>query len=226
MTMAFKVKERGEMTGRTPGELIRATLVVEEAQGYLSDIAVTGRAPLTAAPPAARGDRLEPGAAVPDVEFTDQDGTARRLSDWRGRVVAVTFIYTRCPLPNFCPLMDRQFAAVQRQVSADPRLRASVHLVSVTLDPAFDTPAVLLSHARGVGADPEIWSFVTGHVDQLDAFGAKFGVSVIRDDPREVAHNLRTAVIDRGGRLTKVFGGNEWTPADLLTEMKHAGAGE
>ena len=225
MTMAFKVKDPSLMTGRTPGELIRATLVVEDSVGYLSSLEVTGRAPLAATPPPRSGDELlNPGEPVPDVQLTDQDGAARRLSDWRGRVLAVTFVYTRCPMPDFCPLMDRQFAAVQRDLGADPRLRESVHLVSVTVDPAFDTPAVLRAHARGVGAKPEIWSFVTGDPDALDRFASRFGMAVMREDPSEVVHNLRTAVIAADGRLAKVFGGNEWTAADLLTELKHAGA--
>jgi protein SCO1 len=225
MTMPFKVKDASVMAGKSVGDLIRATLVVEESIGYLTSVDVTGHAPVREPPPARPGiELLAPGEAVPDARLVDQDGAERHLRDWRGRVLAMTFIYTRCPLPDFCPLLDRQFAAVQREASADPALRERLHLLSVTLDPAFDTPAVLLEHARRVGAQPAAWSFVTGEPAELDRFGSRFGVSVMRDDPAApaVIHNLRTAVIDPQGRLTTVFGGNEWSAADLLKELRRA----
>jgi protein SCO1/2 len=225
MTMAYKVRDASLLSGKTPGDLIRATLVVEGSLGYLTAVDVTGHAPLTEPPPARSGlDLLTPGETAPDVRVVDQDGAERHLADWRGRVLAVTFVYTRCPLPDFCPLMDRQFAVVQREASADAQLRDRVHLLSVTVDPTFDTPPVLLEHAQRAGARPEIWSFVTGGRDDLDRFGSRFGVSVMRDDPAgaEVVHNLRTAVIDPGGRLTTVLGGNDWSAADLLKELRRA----
>jgi protein SCO1 len=225
MTMPFRVRNASVMSGKAPGDLIRATLVIEDSVGYLTAVDVTGHAPPTEPPPArASLDLLPPGEPVPDVRLVDQDGTKRHLSDWRGRVLAVTFIYTRCPMPDFCPLMDRQFAAVQREASGDPQLRDRLHLVSVTLDPSFDRPPVLLDHARRVGAQPEMWSFVTGDGEDLSRFGSRFGVSVMRDDAAaaEVVHNLRTAVIDPGGRLTTVFSGNEWSAADLLKELRRA----
>ena len=225
MTMAFKVRNASIMSGKTPGDLIRATLVVEDSLGYLTAVDVTGHAPLTEPPPArSASEVLTPGEAVPDVRLVDQDGVERRLSDWRGRVLAVTFVYTRCPLPDFCPLMDRQFAAVQREASADGELRDRLQLLSVTVDPSFDTPPVFLEHARRAGARPATWSFVTGNRDDLDRFGSRLGVSVMPNDPEgaEVVHNLRTAVIDPTGRLTTIFGGNEWSAADLLKELRRA----
>ena len=225
MTMAFKVKDAGVMSGKEPGDLVRATLVVEDTFGYLTRVDVTGHAPLTEPPPSRSAiDVLPPGQQAPDVRLVDQDGTERHLSEWRGRVLAVTFIYTRCPLPDFCPLIDRQFLAAQREASADPQLRDRVHLLSITLDPSFDTPPVLLAHARQVGADPKAWTFATGAAEDLDRFGSRFGVSVMRNDPSgaEVIHNLRTAVLDRDGRLTTIFGGNDWSAADLLKELRRA----
>jgi protein SCO1/2 len=225
MTMAFKVRDAAMMSGKTPGDMIRATLVVEDSLGYLTAVDVTGHAPLTEPPPSRTPiDVLLPGQPAPDVRLVDQDGKERRLAEWRGEVVAVTFIYTRCPLPDFCPLLDRQFAAVQREAEADVQLRGRLHLVSMTLDPAFDTPAVLLEHSRRVGADPKIWSFATGVPEELDRFGSRFGVSVMRNDPAgaEVVHNLRTVVLDRDGRLTTIFGGNDWSAADLLKELRRA----
>jgi protein SCO1 len=225
MTMPFKVRDGKLLEGRTPGELVTATLVVEDTDAFLSSIERTGAAPLTEPPPTASLSAIVgPGEEVPDVQVTDQTGASRKLSDWRGRVVAVTFIYTRCPVPNFCPLMDRHFATAQKALGEDPALRDRAHLVSVSFDPRFDTPQVLSAHAQRVGADPATWSFVTGAQDAIDRFASAFGVSIIREDAdlKEIMHNLRTAVIDREGKLVKVFTGNEWTPEELLATMKDA----
>ena len=111
---------------------------------FLSSVERTGHAPLTEPPPAAaRWTWSRRAIRAPDVRLTDEAGATRALSEWRGRALAVTFIYTRCPLPDFCPRMDRQFAAVQREILADERLRDRVRLLSVSVDPAFDTPQVL-----------------------------------------------------------------------------------
>jgi protein SCO1/2 len=222
MTMPFKVRDGEVLAARAPGEIIRATLVVEGGRTYLKDIEKTGQAPLAEGPSPPTFDMLDAGEAVPDEPFVDQNGDSRRLSEWRGKAVAVTFIYTRCPLPDFCPLMDRHFAAVQKAVAADPGLRDRVHLVTVSFDPDFDRPPVLKAHAARAGADPAIWSFVTGDREDIDRFGSRFGVSIIRDEKAapEIVHNLRTAVIDAKGRLVKVLSGNEWQPADLLNELR------
>lgn len=226
MTMAFKVRDARLLDGRLAGDLVTATLVVDDTDAFLSWVAKTGHAPLTERPPAVSGmSLLDVGAVVPDVMLTDEAGKERRLSEWRGRTVAVTFIYTRCPLPDFCPRMDRNFAAVQREVLADAGLRERVRLLSVSFDPRFDTPAILAAHARRVGADPSIWHVLTGTVEAIDPFAARFGVSIIREDAdmKEIVHNLRTAVIAGDGRLVKVFKGMGWTPAELVAALRDAG---
>ncbi len=224
MTMAYTVKDKSMMEGRTPGDHITATLVVDDSRGNLTSIQVTGHAPLTEPPPSAALDLLEPGENVPEIPLIDQDGTTRHVSDWRGKVVAVTFIYTRCPLPDFCPLMDKHFAAIQREADADPQLKGRVHLLSVSIDPAFDTPAVLREHATRAGASPDTWTFLTGTPDNVRKFGERFGVSVMREgaDEGSLIHNLRTAVVDPDGRLVTVFSGNDWSAADLLKQVRHA----
>lgn len=225
MTMPFKVRSQEEFGRWKPGDVIQATLVVEETTGYLEDITKTGEAPLpepSAETLAAR--MIEPGALVPDAQFTDQNGRPRSFSDWRGQTIAVTFVYTRCPLPDFCPQMDRHFVAVQKALKDDPALAARVHLVSVSFDPDYDTPEVLRAHAKKLGVDPTQWSYVTGSRESVDPFAAAFGVSIMRDDKplQEIVHNLRTPVIDREGRLSEVLGGNEWTPQELLAAIRKA----
>jgi protein SCO1/2 len=225
MTMPFKVRDAALLEGRAPGDLIRATLVVEDAQGYLKAIARTGHAPV-AERPAMRPpvDVLEPGDEVPDVALLDETGATRRLREWRGRTLAITFIYTRCPLPDFCPLMDRQFADVQQIVTDDENLRGRVHLLSISFDPSYDTPAVLATHTRKVGAAPATWSFLTGDDGDVESFAGHFGVSIMREgsDPGNVVHNLRTAIVDANGRLVKVVTGMQWTPAELVADLRGA----
>jgi protein SCO1/2 len=120
--------------------------------------------------------------------------------------------------------MDRQFGVVQKAMLENAALGERVHLLSVSFDPTFDTPAVLKEHAARASARPEAWSFVTGNADDLSRFGSRFGVAVLKDEPQaaDIVHNLRTAVIDREGRLTTVFPGNDWDAKDLLKEIRRA----
>lgn len=227
MTMPFKVEDRALLDGRQPGDLVTATLVVGEVEAHLSALTKTGSAPLPEAVEvtAADGAVLQVGDLVPDQQLLDQDGRSRALSSFHGRRVALTFTYTRCPLPDFCPLMDRNFAAVQKTIQSTPELR-DVQLVSVSFDPAFDTPAVLKAHATTLGADPAIWTFATGSEDELATLTRRFGVIVERDtqQPIEITHNLRTAVIDAEGRIAVVHAGTDWTPAQLVADLKTAAA--
>ena len=224
MTMPFKVKDPALAKGRQVGDLVRGTLVVTDEDAWLSRLEKTGWAAFaereTVPRPAV--DPVEAGEAVPDETFIDQDGNALKLSELRGSTVLLTFIYTRCPLPDFCPRMDRQFAAVQRGIQAG-QVEGAVRLVSVSFDPDYDSPAVLREHARRAGADPRIWTFVTAPRDRVDAFGARLGLDVIRNpkDPVDITHNLRTAVIDPQGRLVTVFG-SDWTPEQALRALAPA----
>jgi protein SCO1/2 len=227
MTMAFKVSEPKQMQGRTEGELVTATLVVSDRDARLRDIVRTGFGPIADPTPSTRVmDLIEPGRPVRDASLRDEAGTPRRLADWRGRVLAVTFMYTRCPMPDFCPAMDRHFKAVQEQVRADPRLRDQVQLLSVSFDPEHDSPAVLAGRAADLGADPAIWHFLTGDREEVDSFASQFGVSISRnpDASAEIVHNLRTAVIDGEGKLVTTLSGSEWAPPDLVAEIRRARA--
>jgi protein SCO1/2 len=225
MTMPYKVRDAGLLKERKPGELIGATLVVEASDAYLRSITHEGVAALAEEVPETRVmDLLEVGEAVREGELVDERGARRAFSAWRGRVVIVTFVYTRCPLPTFCPLIDRHFAAVQEQVRSSADLRDRVQLVSVTLDPEYDTPAVLLRHAAQLNADPAMWSMLTGSREQVETFASQFGVSIIREGakPEELVHNLRTAVIDGNGKLVTILSGGEWQPSELIAEIRSA----
>ena len=224
MTMPYRVEDSNVLAGKEPGDLISATLVVGETEAHLSKIDKTGHAPITdtTAPAITDSQILKPGETVPDTKLVDENNRSRPLTSLNGHRVALTFMYTRCPQPDFCPLMDRNFAALQSEIKKTPTL-ADVRLVSVSFDPAHDTPTVLKMHAQGLQADPAIWHFVTTtSPDDIKGFAAKFAVVAEPSDesPAILTHNLSTAVIDADGKLVKIRPGNMWTPADLIADLK------
>lgn len=225
MTMPFKVRNSALLEDKSAGDLIRATLIVESADAWLATLERTGSAPLTESAdiPAASFVRpLRPGDPVPDSSLTDQNGDAITLSSWRGAAVAVTFIYIRCPLPQYCPLLDRRFAEVQRGIHADAALTGRAHLLSVSFDPDADTTARLAAHAATLQADPAIWRFATAPREEVDRFAARFGVSVIREKDATITHNMRTTVIGPDGRVVSVYDGSDWTPAQIVDDMRRS----
>lgn len=224
MTMPYKVQDGSLLNGKQPGDLIQATLVVGETDAHLSTITKTGHAPLESPPPASDAPPiLEAGQQVPDALLVDQNGKPMPFSSLRGHRVALTFMYTRCPLPDFCPLMNRNFAAVQATVEKTPQL-SDVRLVTVTLDPAYDTPPVMKAQAALYKADERIWSFVTGEPKEVSRFSSAFGIDVEPDteNKNQIIHNLRTAVIDATGRVVSVQSGNTWQPAELVADLEKA----
>jgi len=227
MTMPYKVEDAKILADKQPGDLITATLVVGETEAHLSKIDKTGHAAIEDAtgPEITESQMLKPGDPVPDTRLVDEHNDPRPLTSLRGHRVALTFMYTRCPQPDFCPLMDRNFAAIQNEMKKTPGL-GDVRLVSVSFDPANDTPAVLQAHAKTLQADPAVWHFVTASAGDIKGFTAKFGVTAEPSDesPAVLTHNLTTAVIDAEGRLVKIRPGNMWTPADLIADLKAAPA--
>jgi protein SCO1 len=223
MTMPYKAKDAKEFADLKPGDLINARLVIVSNDAYLESVKKVGEAPLektSEAPAASSGfELLKEGQPVPNTTFVDQDGKKVTFEAFRGSAVIATFIYTSCPMPTFCPLMDRHFAAIQERVKKEHR-GLNLRLVSISFDPIVDTPAVLKKHAATLNADPRMWTFLTGDRDEVDKFAMRFGVSVTRElnDPKEISHNLRTAIIDRQGNLVKTFTGNEWTPEQVLAD--------
>jgi protein SCO1/2 len=221
MTMPFKVRDAAMLTGREPGDLITATLEVGDVDAHLSAITKTGHAPLETPPAVSDAPRiLLPGENVADALLVNQDGKPMPFSSYRGHRTALTFIYTRCPLPEFCPLMDRHFAAIQKTIASTPSL-GDVRLLTITFDPEFDTPAILLAHARRRNANPAVWSFATGEPKEVARFASQFGVYVERNpqSSADITHNLITALVDGDGRLVKRHTGNDWTPAELVADL-------
>jgi protein SCO1/2 len=226
MTMPFTVADAALLAEKKPGDLVTATLVVGEVNAHLSTLTATGHAAIET--PAAVSDApaiLIAGEPVADALLVDQDGMPLPFSGLRGHRVAVTFIYTRCPLPEFCPMMDRHFAAIQKTIASTPAL-SDVRLLTITFDPEFDTPAILQAHARRRGANPAIWTFATGDPKDVARFSSQFGIYVERNpqSAADITHNLITAVVDADGRLVARHTGNDWTPAELVADLSAAPA--
>ena len=221
MTMPFTVQDPSLLRERQAGDLVTATLVVEEVKAYLTTLTKTGHEDVPEVPATPAAKSVRPGDLVEDSAFLNQDGALASLRDLRGHRVAITFAYTRCPLPEFCPLMDRNFVAIQKSLAQTPAM-ADVRLVTVTIDPAHDTPAVLKAHAQRLGADSKVWSFLTPEPAGAPAFFEQFGLLVERegDGPGDITHNLRTLVLDSEGRLASIRTGNDWTPAQLIADLR------
>ena len=225
MTMPFAVRPMTLLEGREPGDLVTATLYVDGVDAWIGALTKTGHAAL---PPADAGTGLVIGDRLPDQAFTDQQGQPVTLAWLDGRASAITFVYTRCPLPEFCPAVDSRFRTLQQAIAAAPAGSpvSKVRLLSVTIDPAFDTPQVLAAHAARVDARPEIWRFATAAVDEIAAFGHQFGLDVRRSGSgaADIEHNLRTIILDRDRRIAEMLTGAQWT-ADELVQKVRAAAG-
>jgi protein SCO1/2 len=225
MTMSFPVADPALLSGREPGELVVATLEVTNAVGRITSVVRTGMAPLPEGTNAAAmaGAVLAVGDEIPDAAFIDQANARRSIAQWRGSVMVLSFVYARCPLPNFCPLMNQNFAKIQKAVATDATLRDRVKLVTISFDPEHDTPAVLADEAKRYGADPGIWTFLTGDRGTVDRFTAVMGVGLSRTPGTDqIVHNLRTIVVDAKGKISAIYSGNDWTIASVLDGVRAA----
>jgi protein SCO1/2 len=227
MTMDFPLRDADALDTVAPGDGIQATLVVaDDASFWLENPAITKTLPGTAATPAVVGPS-EPrlGAEVPDVKLVNQDGRAVSARQFKGRALAVTFVYTRCPMPDQCPLLSTNFAELNRSLASDAELGKKAHLLSVTLDPEYDKPEVLRRYGSTyAGGKFDTWDFATGDPADVRRFAEFFGLAY-KAESGQVIHSLRTAVVTPEGRLYKLYRGNEWKPAEVLSDLKAASRG-
>jgi protein SCO1/2 len=227
MTMPFVVLERDTalLRGVGPGDEITATLVAPDSRYWLEDLVVVRKGtPDPTATPAPHAHEPHPGDTMPDVGLVDQDGRPLRLSDYHGKAVALTFVFTRCPLPDFCPLMMRKFQAAHVALAKDAALAARTHLLTVSFDTKHDTPDVLRAFGKPFQktAKPFThWTLATGRDEAIRALGGALELDYVEEN-RSFTHNLRTAVLDPEGKLRRLFRGNEWTPEELVAELKAA----
>ena len=165
---------------------------------------------------------LAEGDLMPDYQFTNHLGRAVSLSGLRGNAVAITFIFTRCPFPTFCPLMTSNFKSAHELLVKNPVAPTNWHFLEITIDPEFDTPERLRGHATMLKVDSARWSFLTGTLMDVTAISEQFGLQFTREPGGGISHNLRTAVIDATGRVQKIIPENKWTPQELAEELEKA----
>jgi protein SCO1/2 len=227
MTMDFTVDHPDELKGFVPGDKITFTLNVNNDRSWITDVKRIGHT--DAAPsgamkgmPGMSGDvtpRLNPGEPMPDGDLIAEDGRHLHLSAFHGRVVALTFFFTRCPLPDYCPLMNKNFAATRALLLADPKAPKNWEFLSISFDSAFDQPATLAGYADFYrDKNPDRWLFAAAPPATLAALAPPTGLLIMRQG-ESLSHNLRTLVLDPHGRLAHQFNDNRWTPRQLADAM-------
>jgi protein SCO1/2 len=222
MTMEFPVRDAEALKVMEPGDRVQAALVVTDDAYWLDGLVITKVQPggpvsetRTAGP-----REPKPGDEMPDVRLVNQDGRAFNTHRLKGRAVVVDFVYTRCPLPDQCPLLSANFAQLNAAFGREPELRKRAHLLSVTIDPEFDRPEVLRAYgATYAGGRFEDWDFATGDPAEVRRFAEFFGL-VYQAEGGQVTHSLRTALVAADGRLYKIYRGNEWKPEEVLNDLK------
>lgn len=230
MTMDFPIHADWVWNDLTPGSEIRAELVVDNAAKepyFLENVGIIARPNPDQSPVPVNDNFAQIGNEAPDFSLTNQDGKRISLKDYRGKALAITFIYAKCPLPEYCIKMSTFFSDAAHQIAADAEMKDKLRLLSISFDPANDTPEKLRSYGIGyLGNDPktkfDVWQLAVGSDAEVrriaDFFGLRYEVD--QNDKTQINHNLRTIVIGPDGKVTKILPGNEWTPGQLLREME------
>lgn len=226
MTMPFSVRDTSELTNLHVGEAIGFTLHVTSKDAWITDIhgAPDSSVHVTSMEndtfkdvvKSGKGNALHNGDLLPSVILTNQDGKQIGINDFRGKVLVLTFFYTSCPLPDYCPLMSNNFHEAEKTL-----VRAygdKVHLLSISFDTKRDTPDVLKNYGKKYDAQFGYWSFASGTDQEIGKLTSAFGV-IYQPVKGTFTHNLRTVVIGPEGRVRKIFPGNQWTPVDLVREV-------
>ena len=233
MTMPFKVKNDADLEMLKPGDQVTGQLVVDDLSSWIEITAIVeGGSQLT--PTSAVPGEPKPGDDVPDFGLVNQDGRRIHLSQYKGKALALTFVYTRCPQPDQCTLMSNNFAAVDKQLQSDAATYDKTHLLSISFDPDYDTPKVMRSYGSGhtgrySDESFQHWEFLTGSKDEVKGIAQFFGLRYFHDTEsgdEQVIHSLRTAVITPDGKVFKLYRGNEWKPEEIVADLKTLAAGK
>ena len=225
MIMPFRVKDASESAGLAAGDELTFTLVVQDLASWIEGIHRTGKKgeiksqSSSNTQPAA--PLLKPGDQLPDYEFVDQDNRQVKLSSFRNGPVALSFIFTRCPVPEYCPATMRKFAEVQEFLSKDPEAPANWHLLTASFDSAHDLPPVMKSFGLAYGQDGKKWSMLSSHACCMQELAANVGLRY-GEIKGSYEHNLRTVVLDAQGRIIRIFTDETWKPAELVAGIKAA----
>lgn len=221
MTMPFPFKDAAPLKELVEGDSVQFELVVTENDSWISHVekiqADHPGSVSTSAPDAAVAECLHPGETVPDFTLLNQDGQSFHLKDFHGKAVLLTFIYTRCPLPNFCPLMTKNFSELEQRLRKE--FAGRFQLLSLSIDPGFDSPEVLKAYGARYEADPKDWTFATGDSASIRAIADVMGLSYEKENGL-ISHDLRTALIGPDGRLVHLWKSNVWTPYEVQRRVR------
>lgn len=223
MTMDYSVNDGWVMRAAKPGDHIVASLVMDPEGAYLENVVLTDTGtPID--PSTSPLHEPVPGDTPPDFAFSNQDGKQVKLSELRGKPLLLTFIYTRCPLPDYCIRMSDNFGLIARELKQnDPGLYGKLQMLSVSIDPEFDTPPVLKNYGKSFAGnvDPkfEHWQFGSANSKDTRAFANFFGLSYDKEGD-QIVHSLRTALLDPSGKIVAVYNGNDWRPDDVIRDLK------
>jgi protein SCO1 len=218
MTMPFTVKEDWALEALAAGQSVEATLVVQADRSWIEGLRISKTEP--APEPVNTAAPLGRGSKVPNFGLLNQDGKPIKLSQYRGRPLLLTFIFSRCPLPEFCPLTSKNFAEIYRNLPSLPPSKKP-HLLTISFDTEYDTPAVLRDYARRYMNPLSFtdWEFATGSMDQIKEITTYFGL-ILRKESGQIVHSLVTALIGPDGKLVHLYLRNEWKPTDVLADLK------
>jgi protein SCO1/2 len=222
MTMPFTVKSESDLQILAPDDEITATLVIDGKHSWLEDLIITRQ---SATAPAMPGVQMaKEGDEVPNFTLRNQDDREIHIKNYRGKALLLTFIYTRCPVPDYCTLMSNNFAQIDRALGQNPELYGKTHLLSISIDPDYDTPKVLRSYGaahteRYQNETFAHWEFATGTSEQVKEIAQFFGLTYIPEKD-QIIHALRTVIIDPQGKVAKIYRGNEWKPEEVVEELK------
>ncbi len=229
MTMLLDVRDVKELQGLQPGDSVTFRMLVTEDDGWIDQLQKLDgpRTPLQTKPSSFRPVReVEPlavGDKMPEYTFTNTLGRAVRISDFKGSALAFTFIFTRCPFPTFCPRLSSNFESAQQQLASMNGGPTNWHMLSITIDPDYDTPERLKEYSGRYKADPTRWDHVTGPLIDVTALGEQFGLQFWRANPTEpINHNVRTVVVNAAGHVHWVTPDNDFKPDVLVEQMVKA----
>jgi protein SCO1/2 len=231
MTMPYKLKDASILSELHPGDMITADVLVApdlNANVLLDHIVVVAQAKPDYRP-AVSYHVPAPGDVVPDFKLKNQDGRPIHLGQFKGKVLLVTFIYTRCPLPDFCPRVTRNFAVIEKELAASPALYAKTHLICISFDPEHDTPERLRAYgATYIGSDASRafahWDFAVAGKPELLEMAKFFDVGITYGADETITHTLSTTLIGPDGKVVRFYPGNEWTAEQILTDVKQLAA--
>ena len=223
MTMDFSVKDTNALAGYAPGDQITFTLVVTETDDWIENLKKTGEHGLTGSPGwHVVENSLSIGDTLPDYEFTSETGQTIHFSDFHGSAVAFTFFFTSCPLPEYCPRMNRNLSEAQKILLADTNAPRNWQLLSISFDSSFDTPQLLSNYGKFYrGNETNRWLFAVASTNTLASLAPKVDLNFWRDNG-SISHNLRTVVLDPNSKIFRQFDGNEWTPQQLADAIREA----